>query len=516
MRKKLVIALGLLLAGGVTGQLSGPAKLLSGTQVVVADVENGSAIDQGIQARVRATVTVVRNLQGNLNPGSVAALEWTFRPNAREPIAAGSGMPPMRALFFLRAGAGGIYEPLPIAGPGRFGGVFSEVPREASPLVSSLPPDASIQVKLAREMEWAFQKFAADPVRLGPAFDVIAGLDQAGSIEVFRDLSSSSEQALKLLGLMGRIRAGDPGAMLEFEKAQASLAPAFNRWHWTTYLTAINFANDLPSAHAMGRAALAETVLPGLESLFLTRVPTTRSLEFLPYVAVMLNSPDISMREFAAQGFCRLLAPQGLWTEGMSENCPNQIPMQDTRRAESVITYWKDWWGSHSAEVAGSAAVPQVTAPARYGVKPRVVQTSLAPEARFQAAVRMSVVATGRGSPDPLGSKMSAVDREVWDQVTRQVNSGLELNRDHALDVRASMRLQGGLPPPTNIPPRIEDLPAPVVQTAQALDAERQEVLRKGLADAQSRLSPAAWQVLNDFMTNQVAGASVSIQPGAR
>ena len=58
----------------------------------------------------------------------------------------------------------------------------------------------------------------------------------------------------------------------------------------------IDVRANLPAAHALGRLAIGETSLPGIEGGAASQLASTRSPEFLPYL-MMLGSPSPSTRD---------------------------------------------------------------------------------------------------------------------------------------------------------------------------------------------------------------------------
>jgi hypothetical protein len=515
------------------GQTRGAA-----TDIVVADLINGSGVDAGAEIRANASIQVGRVLQGESRPGAGLSLEWRYQARPFDP-ATNVQIPAVHALFFLRKNASGTFEPLRMSGAGgEFGGVYVEMPRTESSRVRSLPQDAPLDERLAREIQWGLEELsrehgaeldarpAPQPAKSQPAapprariqlqglFEVIDSLRIENSLAAFRDLSEETDPNLKLLGLMGRLKGKDTSAFLEMEKELPTLTPAFNAFHWS--VPRMDLRRDLPAAHAMGRIAISETPLPQVEAAFGMSAAATRSLELLPYLAVMLKSPSISLRDSTLIAWCELIRsqpaqpskPVGLWVPEMSAYCPNQSPMSDHEQEQKDLEYWSRWWDSHSFEIGQTAALPIVKAPARYQAALGYVQSGLTPEQRF------SVVLPRRNAPGgkaPLADrvaaqltsliqakKASAADLDAWNEVAQATNARLTENDKRARDLLVTVRTQG---------------PAAVQGIAHTLDLERQDILRGGLQDLRSRLSMNAWAAMDGIMKSIAGGSFTPVPP---
>jgi len=86
--------------------------LETATDVVVADIGAGSAVDNGSEVNVKATLHVVRVLVGGINPAANLPIEWHYRPSPVEGPAVTTKVPYVRGLWFLRKKPGGGLERL--------------------------------------------------------------------------------------------------------------------------------------------------------------------------------------------------------------------------------------------------------------------------------------------------------------------------------------------------------------------------------------------------------------------
>jgi len=389
------------------------------TDVLVADILNGSGLDNGSQVTAMAAIRVVRVLQGDIAPSANMVLEWRYQPAPFESPAANAKVPLVRALWLLQKKPDGSFEPLQVSGmQGLFGGFFLELP--ASPVFYR--PDADLQSKIAHEVGLAVEDLAArhaedfaphrpEPplngtlapwVRTRMQFEsllmILDSLKKKATADVYRDFSTSNDANLKLLGLMGRIAAGDIDAILALEKDLPRLASAFAAARASQQLMGIDLGKNLPAAHALGRMAVNENTIPGLEFAFAIGVASTHSPEFVPYLIAMLDSPDLSIRDEALMTFCNLLGPawdqrakpQGRWDPEMTAYCPSSAPMNDRQQEQRDIQFWKRWWESHREEIGKATSLTAVMAPARYSEPQRFQQITEIPlEVRFQALLNM-------------------------------------------------------------------------------------------------------------------------------
>jgi len=58
--------------------------LQTASDILVADVTAGSAVDNGSQVTVKATLHVIRVLGGDIAPGADLTLEWQYQPGPGE------------------------------------------------------------------------------------------------------------------------------------------------------------------------------------------------------------------------------------------------------------------------------------------------------------------------------------------------------------------------------------------------------------------------------------------------
>ena len=515
--------------------------LQTASDILVADVTAGSAVDNGSQVTVKATLHVVRVLGGDIAPGADFALEWQYQPGPGEGPAVTTKVAQTRGLWFVHKNPQGTLEPLKAGAMGSMGGVFL-------PLGAGIPSgplsytDAQpLQSKVAREIGSAIEdlvtQHAADlvPHRLevmagGPApawvrtrttyqslTMTLESLNQAAAAGVYQYFSTLPDLNLKTLGIFGRLSAGDTSAIFDLEKNLPSMASSFDAWNHMPPLMGLDLRTDLPAAHALARIALSDTTVPGLEGGLAFTLARTRSLEMLPYLVVMLSSPESGIRGSALMSFCQLLGPMptptALWSPEMAGYCPKGSPLNDRDLEQKDTQFWKQWWESHRDEIAKTVTLPTVAAPARYLAPPNKgwqEVTEVPMEVRFESLLHTTAAmppehyhaADGtivEGPPpaphDPLSGQLNLADREIFRQVTESANAKLA-----AVQTRAQQMMNAA---------RIAGTP-PDLQQSKALNADRQAALRTGLDDLQAKLSGEGWQSVERFLKGMSIGMARS------
>ncbi len=483
------------------------------TDVLVADIVSGSAVDNGSQVSVKAAVRVVRVLAGGIQPGAELALVWQYQPFQSPAVT--SKVPALRALWFLRKKAEGAFEPLQASGMiVSMGGVFVELPEAGPPAAFVYAADQPLQANIAREVAWAIEDLVArHAADLGPhqpeppvagvfpawvqtrtRFDalsmVLDSLDQRAAAEVSQYFSGQADANLKLLGIRGRLAAGDVNALFDLEKDFTRLAASFGAMRISPSMMGLDLGKNLPAAHALARMALAEQTIPGMDGLFAMQVGSTHSLEFLPYLMAMAGSSAFSARDAALMSMCGLLAPpQKFWQPEMSAYCPNHSPMNDSAEAQKDVAFWQRWWDAHRGEIGKLVELPSVVPPARYSAAVGAAPAIEVPmEVRFQSVL----------GPGGDGVQLNPVDRETFQKVAAATNARLAGNQQRSMDIMNAARLRGALP----------DRPS-----QEALWQDRLSILKAGLADMRSKLSPEGWQAVEHFMMSMGFGVGAAPAP---
>jgi hypothetical protein len=236
---------------------------------------------------------------------------------------------------------------------------------------------------------------------------------------------------------------------------------------------------------------------------------STRNPEFLPYLMVMLESPNAGTRDATLMAFCQLLRDQKFWMAEMAEYCPNHSPLNDAATEQKDIRFWKDWWQAQRVEIAKAFTLPTVLAPTRYNVVEKsgwqMVEAPM--EIRFMALLNMVrsfsdhyhdgsgtlVQGTGPGPHDPIAPQLTAADRDAYEQVCAAVNAKLAAIQKRAEEMMNAARVAGTLPPVTG--------------------DDRISVLKSGLDDLRNRLSPTGWLVVEKFFNDMAISMGRAVGP---
>ena len=492
--------------------------LQTATDVLVADIVSGSAVDDGSQVSVKATVRVVRVLSGSAAAGAELVIQWQYRPSPFDSPAVTSKVPKVRGLWFVRRAEGKAQALQAAVMMSSLGGFYlpaGDAPRyynEGAPLGYKIACEVApvIEDLVARHGDDLGPHAPQAPVAGAPPawaqtlmqFNALTmALQGTGKFaaEAYQYFTSMPDPRLKLVGIQGRLETGDASALLDLEKNLTVIAPALNRGSMMPMTgMGADVRGNLPAAHALGRLATGETVLPGIEGGAASQLASTRNPEFLPYLMVMLDSPSASTRDLALMAFCQLLRDQKLWMVEMAGYCPNRAPLNDAAAEQKDIRFWKEWWQTHRAEIAKAVTLPTVVAPARYNVAENTgwQPVEVPMEIRFMTLLNMvrsfsdhyhdgggAVVQGVRPGPrDPVAPQLTATDRDAYEQVCAAVNAKLAAIQKRVEEMMNAARIAGTLPPVTS--------------------DERLPVLKSGLDDLRNRLSPAGWLVVEKFLND--------------
>ena len=435
--------------------------LQTATDVLVGDIVSESAVDDGAHVSVKATVRVVRVLSGSAAAGTDLMIQWQYRPPPFEGPAVTSTVPKVRGLWFVRRTEGkaeALQAAVMMTSLGGFYLPAGDAPRyynESAPLGYKIACEVApvIEDLVARHGDDLGPHAPQAPVAGAPPawaqtlmqFNALTmALQGTGksAAEAYAYFTSMPDARLKLVGIQGRLQTGDASALLDLEKNLSAIAPAL-RGGWMMPMTGMgaDVRANLPAAHALGRLATGETVLPGIEGGAASQLASTRSPEFLPYLMVMLDSPSPSTRGATLMSFCQLLRDQKFWMAEMVGYCPNRAPLNDAAAEQRDIRFWKEWWQTQRVEIAKMVTLPTVLAPARYNTAENAGwQPVEAPmEIRFMTLLNMVrsfsdhyhdgggavVQGSGPGPHDPIAPQLGAADRSAYEEMCAAANAKL-------------------------------------------------------------------------------------------
>jgi hypothetical protein len=331
-------------------------------------------------------------------------------------------------------------------------------------------------------------------------------LDQKASAAVYLRFLVSADTTLKTLGLQGRVAGGDADAFCDMEQDLPTLARAYCVMPVMLGAMPTDLARNLHAAHCLGRMAVAEVTLPGMEAVASFQLGCTKKPEFLPHLVALLASPDPSTRGAALASFCSVTHP----TPDMSSHCPSAVPMVDPQKEQQDIDFWRNWWAVNREEIGKTVTLPDVAPPARFASAAQIRPTprEIPIEIRLQIELnRLGTRATHYHDPtgkmvnEPSG-QFDAValrlvadsDRAAWKEIAKRTQVKLDENDARSRDLINTARV-AGLPPPQ--------------ERLGALYQERLAVLKGALDQLQGRLSPDGWQGLLSALPK---GAGISIQ----
>ena len=298
--------------------------LQTATDVVVGDIVSGSAVDDGSQVSVKATVRVVRVLSGSAAAGAELVIQWQYRPTPLQGPAVTSTVPKVRGLWFVRRAEGKAQALQAAVMMWSLGGFYlpaGDAPRyynERAPLAYKIACEVApvIEDLVARHGDDLGPQAPQAPVAGAPPawaqtvtqFNALTmALQGTGksAAEAYAYFTSMPDPKLKLVGIQGRLQTGDASALLDLEKDLTVIAPALNRGSMMPMTSmGVDVRTNLLAAHALGRLATGETALPGIEAGAASQLASTRSPEFLPYLMVMLEQSE---RQYARCGVDRVL-----------------------------------------------------------------------------------------------------------------------------------------------------------------------------------------------------------------
>ncbi|MEN6604223.1 MAG: hypothetical protein ABFD86_17570, partial [Bryobacteraceae bacterium] len=240
--------------------------------------------------------------------------------------------------------------------------------------------------------------------------------------------------------------------------------------------------------HSLARAALGENEIPTLENTAAMKLGWSGRWDMMPYLVVMLESPNASTRGSALMGVCtavRALGGQselaGQWHEEMSPHCFNRSPVNDPPREQAAVSFWKSWWAGQRERLR-DVTLPSVHPPARYSAAPaadapQAVEVSM--EQRFRSHIRMTTAMNRhRAEQGNVPGAPASPDDALMAATVQRVSEQLEEVDQRARRILNEARLARQRPD---------------IEQMRDLQAESDAILRQGLDDLRRGLSVPAW-----------------------
>ncbi len=465
--------------------------------VVVARLEDPRVMDAGVKIQVAGQLRVVRVLAGDLEEGDRFPFSWEYRAMQDEPRELEKRLPQGACVWLLMRGEGGWRpEPfLPYRGGGFAGGVALSLPGEQSPPEYWPPPDSSWKRALAHELRWVMDALAEKhgselnpkwkiltrgafvPAMNSPqrwfsaAGTLLSFLPVEETVEVYRGLAGSPYPNPRMAGLAGLVRAAQPGAAVEMERDWALLSQTLES---IRVGPAMQSMPRLPKEDllALARIAISEASAPAIEQTAAHHLHHAGP-EALPYLAVLLENPLVSVRTVSIQSVCTLLRatvnPDPRYCEVIGLT-------KDAEREAEVTSYWR-------SRIQGMGYA-QLRPPARYRAAP-AIESYYSGMPMGERVWRVAVALRGERTSHPLRSQLDERDLTT---LTAILSAMLEADFRHrkAFEQRVHQgRLQG----------------APLGR--EEFEADYGKLMAAWLAaleQARQQLSAAGWRALDDHL----------------
>jgi hypothetical protein len=483
-----------LLVTGIGGAQIIPAET---DAAVVAVLEQPRVQDQGVVLSASGELRVVRALSGALREGDRVVVEWDYRPMVNEPREPEKRLPTGPGIWLLkRKGEGWQPQPFLHDRTSMFaGGAVFPVPPEPIPPQYFAPPGASWQRALAHELRWAMETLAqkhgeklnparrvlptggvamatSPPQRLFlTAANLLSALAEDQTRETYRALAESAYSNARMVGLAGLLRANVPGAAGEIERDWIMLAPTMEAGR---LFSAVRTMAQLPLEDrlALARLAISETAPPFLEQMVASQLGHLGGEGALPFLAVMLENPDVNVRSSAIMSVCNLLRKT---IDEPERWCPNRGPILDEAQRREISLFWRA-----RLQDMGEATL---RTPGRYATA--VEQAPLEQVPLEERVYGFAITFTNTQGAHPVRNMLEERDRESLTAILEKLVKLERANQEELQRAIHQRRLQG-LPPDRTLADN-------AMKTRVALQAEALEEMRR-------QLSPQGWRLVEQHL----------------
>lgn len=480
----------------------------SASLVVAGSLENARGNDLTSRVDVTGTLRVARIIKGDIAPGTLLRVAWSYVPRGYERPAETNVPPRIFGLWMLEPQSDDVWKPLPFgAFSSLMGGVVLEVPSaEPASVLGATPQD-----RIAAELAAAIEDLAAkEGDRLNPQMPYknprsgvripVQGVRFMSLVSAMtmvppntlrpycQHLAGSAYPSARGAGLTGLMRLGDADAVLAFERDVEALAPMVTLLRLPSATNRIAFRDRPDAAHALGRLATGEQDL-ALEFSAAAVLGGTAKPDFLPYFAVMLEGNTPEARNAGILGFCAAYARR---RQSSREFCPDSSPVLNPNEERRLTEYWRAQWRAELQRLGEEGVtLPDVRVPNRYGTPPPGdIQTYRVPvEERFGMVVMMLARNQSHFPVQGLDER----DRDTLLRIAGEVQAKLEEYQQQLQKHVQEARVQGKRLDPT---------------AAQQARAGRQTALKDGLAEVRSALSSEGWQAFEKHLDGMNAVGS--------
>jgi hypothetical protein len=324
-----------------------------------ADAVVAGAVQSGRQngTNVTFSLAVDRTIKGNLLPGQILTIYW------QSPLVFNRDLTgKYYGLWFLAKNTDSSLQLLSVTQ----GKIALE--RAYLPLSSVYAPASAAAIsgsttggRIAAELLTAMQH-CTDYEQLRTLGHGLFGIaDSSTRGPVFQVLRASSDPEVKFLGLAGLAKDGDASALAEMAKG-ASIIPSLRTGEFSLSVIGSMRTGDPGAVQALGTfAASANRDMQRSAADALCYIHTR---DTLPFLALLLNSPDRQTIEYAIRGMSRFvnnlpidrwedvpsgknLVPQGSAPFKTIDTDRYSLAMRVPSLTEDLgpyVQFWKSWW----------------------------------------------------------------------------------------------------------------------------------------------------------------------------
>jgi hypothetical protein len=469
---------------------------------VVAVLEQPRVQDQGVSLRASGELRVVRALGGALREGERVAVEWEYRAMVNEPREPEKRIPSGQGIWLLkRIGEGWQPQPFLHDRTSSFaGGAVFPLPPEPVPPQFLAPPGASWQRALAHEVKWAIEWLAQkhgeklNPERRvlpsgavamvgsGPqrlfhlAGQLLSSLPAGETRQIYQTLAESVYPNARMAGLVGLLRAGVPGTAMEIERDWTLLAPTVEAGRLSS--AGLSLARlPVEDRLALARLAISETAPPFLEQTVASQLGHSGREGVLPFLAVMLESPDVNVLSSAIMSVCNLLRRT---IDEPERWCPNRGPILDEAQRREISLFWRA-----RLQDMGEATL---RTPGRYATA--VEQAPLEQVPLEERLYGFAITFTNTQAAHPARNMLEERDRESLAAILEKLVKDERANQEELQRAIHQRRLQGLRPDRT--------LADNAMKTRLALQSKALEEIRR-------QLSPRGWEMVDQHLRDMSA-----------
>lgn len=348
MKAKFWIILLVVAAPSLFVPIAAPASLLQlqkNADLIVVGSASG-----GYQAGdiLNFTIQVSRVVKGDVVAGTPIPVSWQSSPAG---AATGHG------LWFLKRSSGG-WRVLPVqSGWAQFNDIFVAMPIGPLPTPYAYDPAAALSDKVASEISAAIESGIGR--RLWPS--TLDELNSPVTQVLYRRLSTSSSAQPRILGLRGQIRSGSAEALTSAIQAAPALSSSAE---YPILLLSIRDefrSSDTSSVVILGQTTLNKTLSSDLRESAAHALRAIHTQDALPYLATLLDDPDIKLQEEAIGGLASFANGLPIQTAASVPSLAYlQLPDHAPYKTESTVArfvmgpgaiaqlpFWKSWWAQN-------------------------------------------------------------------------------------------------------------------------------------------------------------------------